>query len=406
MSLTEEEFKYKPIAVKDLLKQIMNISSLMVDLAFYSVIYGDEGIAKEVLELENKVDELRISLMIQAALASRNVDEAMKSVSLLTLASTLDQVSNAASDIAKIALDKLRFSKDIALELFNSDEILSRVEVKKIGKEVLEELFKKLDIIVDVIALRRGKKWIIEPGLKHKVMKGDILIIAGSPNSVKILKEYVEGVVVKEEDKVFEDSGYKYIMEQLLQIKNTALVMLDLAHMALLMRSEDVAKKVIELEEYTDVMLRNFEEEILRTDKLPYREKLGALGIAYASENVADAAEDLIKPMLKGLEPHPILLDVYWETNERLSVIEMDESDDGKTLSEIGYDRKGIMVLAVRRDDKWFIMPPYSSFVVKAGDVLIIKYYAESEEIVEMEEMEEDREEIIEEIQDEEWEED
>ena len=50
-------------------------------------------------------------------------------------------------------------------------------------------------------------------------------------------------------------------------------------------------------------------------------------------------------------------------------------------------------------------MPPKSDFVVRSGDVLIVKYYSELEPIVEQLERREDRAEIIEEIQEEEWEE-
>ena len=85
------------------------------------------------------------------------------------------------------------------------------------------------------------------------------------------------------------------------------------------------------------------------------------------------------------------------------SVIEMDKMDEGFTLKDLGYVEKGITILAVRRGDEWYIMPPYSSFRVKEGDILIVKYSMESKELIDELEKEEDREEIIEEIQEEEW---
>ena len=181
--------------------------------------------------------------------------------------------------------------------------------------------------------------------------------------------------------------------------------MLDLAYTALLTKSEEFAEKIEELEDYVDRMAKSFELEVILHEKLSAMEKLNIVSIAVSSENIADAALEMVEPLLKGLEPHPIIMDVLWETEERISVIEMDETDEGKTLTELGYGDRGITVLAVRRGDKWFITPPYTGFKVKSGDILIVKYFSESEEIVEELEKEEDREEMIEEIQEEEWEE-
>ena len=396
--------EYKPIPVKTLLKQMKDLSCLMVDLAFSSVIFGDSALAREVLDLEKEVDSTDILLTMQAALATRSVSAAEKMVSIFRIATATNMISDAAAEIAKIALSKISIPKEVALSLLESNEILARLEVDdKLAGRSIAKVLNELGVVIDVLVLRRGGKFKLEPQPSTRLARGDVIIVKGDKEALSALFNYL-GLPFRR-GKGPEVERYGNVFDMLVQMWNTSSVMVDIAFTALMAKSEELAEKVYELEEYVDAMFDRFELEFLEANKLSNKEKVGVLRIASASETIADAAASMVEPLLSGLEPHPLIADVLDETLERISVIEMDSEDEGKTLLELGYSKRGIEVLAVRRNGEWYVMPPYATFKVKSGDVLIVKYLSESEKIVDQLETEEDRREIVEEIQEEEWEE-
>jgi len=403
MSEMEEEIEYKPISVKELLKEMKDLSELMIDLAYYSVLYGDVQLANEVFELERRVDTLQALLTMQAALATRSASDAEKMVTIYAIASAANKISDAAADIARMAIRRIRVPRDFALLMCSEEDFLSAVKVP-IADVSLNSLYERAATVVETLVVRRGRKIYVRPDLDFKLAKGDILVVKGSFDGVQALLSYIGSVYGSEEHDCI-DTRYASIVNMLVSFRRTSKVCVDLAYVAVLTRSYDVAYKVKELEEYTDELLNKVSESIFQEPALSSEEKLGGLWIAIASENIADAAVDMVEPLLKGLEPHPILTKVFEEAEERISVIEMDEEDEGKTLAELGYSKRGISILAVRREDEWYVLPSKTDFVVKSGDILIVKYFSELEPVIEQLERKEDRAEIIEEIQEEEWEE-
>lgn len=401
-----QQFKYKPIPVKELLREMKDLSELMIDLAYYSVLYNDLQLATEVFELEERINYLQTLLNIQATLATRDVSTAEKMVSIYAIASATRMLASAATEIARVARKRFRIPKEFIPLMCGEEDFVTAFKYKEPNEVALSELFKRTGVIIDVIAIRRGKQIILEPKQDFKLKPNDIVIVKGPFNNVVTFCEKLGRNILNDgngED--CSDARYESIINMLLLFRRVSKVCIDLAYVAVLTRSDDVALKVKELEAYTDTLLDKFSEDILKEKMLSNHEKLGALWIAIASENIADAAVDMVEPLLKGLEPHPILTDIIKEADERISVIEMDEEDEGKTLADLGYTRRGISILAVRRGDDWYILPSKTTFKVKKGDILIVKYSSELEPFVEQLEKEEDRLEIIEEIQEEEWEE-
>jgi uncharacterized protein with PhoU and TrkA domain len=59
-------------------------------------------------------------------------------------------------------------------------------------KKKLKELDFAAEIGVDVIAIRRGKEWIIDPDGDQMIKEGDILFARGAPRGVIELKKLAE----------------------------------------------------------------------------------------------------------------------------------------------------------------------------------------------------------------------
>ena len=154
--LLENEIEYKPIPVKELLKEMKNLSTLMVDLAYLSVLYNDVELAWEVYELEKRIDYLELLLTMQASLATRNVRDAEKIVSIHRLATASNKVSDAAADIAGIVLSKTGLPPLSIVDLFPKDSMVAKIVVPdnfQARGVKIRELIDELKVILNIMVL-------------------------------------------------------------------------------------------------------------------------------------------------------------------------------------------------------------------------------------------------------------
>ncbi|HDZ35508.1 MAG TPA: potassium channel family protein [Thermococcus sp.] len=185
-----------PRNVKDIFVEMKNTAELMVDLAYSSVLFNEEEMAEEVLELEEYLDLLNYHLMVHAVLAARNPRDAEQITSILHMAHAIDDMSNAAADLAKMVLEGVELHQVITEAILGSEEIIGKVYVSAdsilVGK-TLEELDLATNTGVWIIAVRRGKRWIFDPDGDFKIFPGDILIGRGTNTSIEYLKEIARG---------------------------------------------------------------------------------------------------------------------------------------------------------------------------------------------------------------------
>ena len=91
--------RYTPIPVKNILREMKDYASIMLDLAYYSMLYADKLMAYEVLKIENKMDEDWSLVLMQTMLAARKPEDSEGLLSIARIATALDTVSDAAGDI-------------------------------------------------------------------------------------------------------------------------------------------------------------------------------------------------------------------------------------------------------------------------------------------------------------------
>ncbi|WP_048148416.1 potassium channel family protein [Palaeococcus ferrophilus] len=193
-----EEYEYRPKNVKEIFIEMKNTAELMVDLAYSSVLFNEEDIAEEVLELEEYLDLLNYHLTVHAVLAARNPRDAEKITSILQMAHAIDDVSNAAADLAKMVLEGVELHPVIREAIMESEEVIGRFIVAPhsvlVGK-TLEELDLASNTGVWLIAVRRGKRWIFAPDGDFKILANDVLIGRGTQTSIDYLKELARGIM-------------------------------------------------------------------------------------------------------------------------------------------------------------------------------------------------------------------
>ncbi|MEM2104542.1 MAG: TrkA C-terminal domain-containing protein [Candidatus Bathyarchaeia archaeon] len=187
-----EKIEYKPIPVRELLREMKNLSELMIDLAYSAALFNDRELAEDVLELEKRIDTLAYHLEMTIMVAARDAEDAESLVGVSKVASAADKISDAAADIAAIVTQNIGVHPVVSEIFERVEEHLAKVKVQEnsifVGKEIDQlELASKMGI--DVIAIFREKDWLINPKETEKIKAGDILIARGTHEGLNTLKE-------------------------------------------------------------------------------------------------------------------------------------------------------------------------------------------------------------------------
>jgi len=193
-----ERIKYRPVAVRDLLIEMKDISELMIDLAYSAALFNSQALAEEVLELERRVDTLAYLLDMSAMLAARSAEDAESLVGVSVIAAATDKISDAAGDIAIIVLRKIGIHPIVREAFKKVEERLTRVEAKPssilVGKR-LGQLGLAAKMGVDIIAIRRDKELIVNPKEEEMIKRGDIIVARGAPGGIEEFEKIAEGTI-------------------------------------------------------------------------------------------------------------------------------------------------------------------------------------------------------------------
>ena len=192
-----DKIEYRPISVREVLTEMKDLSEIMIDLAYSAALFHSRELAEEVLELEKRVDYLAYMLDMNAMLAARDAEDAESLIGVTKVAAATDKISDAAADIATIVLQEIGVHPIVREAFQKVEEQLARARVNPDSifvKKKLRELELAAEIGVDVIAIRRGREWIIDPNGEEMIGEGDVLIARGSPSGIDKVKKLAEGM--------------------------------------------------------------------------------------------------------------------------------------------------------------------------------------------------------------------
>lgn len=186
--------EYRPVTIRQMLKDMKNNSKLAVDLGYLSIVFNERELAKRVLELEKEIDKSIYQLWMSTALAVRDGEDAEKLVGIMKVGSAIDEITNAAADMA-IIVNRGLTHPSLRKVFRRIEDRYSKVSVngrstlagKKIGALSLET-----KIGVEVLAVKRDR-WIINPTDDEILKPRDILLVKGSRSGVPILNKLASG---------------------------------------------------------------------------------------------------------------------------------------------------------------------------------------------------------------------
>jgi uncharacterized protein with PhoU and TrkA domain len=192
-----ERVEYTPVSVRETLILMKDISELMIDLAYSAALFDNRELAGEVIELERKMDTLVYVLNMNLMLAARDKDDAESLAGVAKVGSLTNSISDAAADIAGIVLNDIGIHPIVREVFQRAEEHLARVQMSDdsffAGKTV-EELDLAAEVGADIIAIRRGRHWMINPE-KEIVLPEDVLLARGTASGLEKLVKAAKGEI-------------------------------------------------------------------------------------------------------------------------------------------------------------------------------------------------------------------
>jgi len=166
--------------------------------------------------------------------------------------------------------------------------------------------------------------------------------------------------------------------EILVELKEKAELMVDLAYSSIIYDNKDIAQEVYELEDLMDALNNRLQKLIfndVKNDDLEVEEALVILRLGIASESISDAAQEIADVQLRDVELHPILRESLLASHEVFHKAQVDKSSVlvNKTLGKLELASKtGVWVIAIRRKKRW-IYGATENTVVREGDILFVR---------------------------------
>ena len=161
----KKKFEYKPLSVKDILREMKQNIDLMIDLSYCAIKFGSKEIADEAYKMEKRIHELTFLLNVQVIQTQTGgFKEAKKLEPIVVMGYSIDKISDALSDIARVVYINKDISYFVQLlsDLSYVPEPIVKIDVNK-GCEFIGQVRKDIHFRskhgVDIIAIRRENTW-------------------------------------------------------------------------------------------------------------------------------------------------------------------------------------------------------------------------------------------------------
>lgn len=176
------------------------------------------------------------------------------------------------------------------------------------------------------------------------------------------------------------------VKDLLVEAKDAAELMVDLAYAAVFFDDHTLAQEVLELEARMDDLLVELRTVCMLAARTPddADQLAGVLSMAVSIEGIADSAEDIARVVLKDLGvPRQLREDLRHATEITARVrIHATNEMEGRPLHELELPaHTGMWIIAIRRDVAWTYGPDGDE-VLREGDRLIVQGPPESLETV------------------------
>lgn len=366
--------------VKELLVEAKDAAELMVDLAYAAVFFGDEALAREVLRLEERVDDQLVDLRAVCMIATRTAEDADQLAQVLSMAVSIEGIADAAEDIARVVLKDLGVPAELRDDLRHATEVTARVKIREENQlegASLRDLELPARTGMWVIAIRRDIDWIYGPEGDEVLREGDVLFLQGPREGVDSVRELAGGTPreLPAPPQRAKLSNLDRAVDLVVELKNVSEVAVGLAYSAILLRDRSLATEVSTIEDKSDELYHQLEGWVLRAAcELEDPDELrGMLHLASASERIVDSAQSMCRVIEDEEPPHPIIAAALSEADEIVAeaIVATSSPVVGQSIGALRiHTETGMEVLAIQRNERWMYRPRRGQ-VLQEGDRLI-----------------------------------
>lgn len=178
--------------VEALVLEMKDTSELMVDLAYTSLLFDSEPIARAVYDLEEQIDGLLHEVQRRGVEAVRDgTMTADRALVMIRLAQATEVISDSAEEIANVVLRDIPLHPVLRKSVEESDVAIASVDVAdgaRLAGRTLGEVRLASETGMTVIAVQRGREWVYGPGRDTLIGAGDRLFARGPVEGVEVLE--------------------------------------------------------------------------------------------------------------------------------------------------------------------------------------------------------------------------
>jgi len=176
----------------DILIEMKNLSEVAVGLAYSALLYYDAGLAREVVAIEDEMDEMRYRLERWVLLAARRVEDSPRLRGVLHLATASEAIADCAMEMVWIVEKGEEVHPVLSAAVGESDEIVLKLTVvpgSPADGGTLRALRLETETGMHALAVNRGGRWTYRPRDTYTLQGGDSLLVTGAPEGLDPLAE-------------------------------------------------------------------------------------------------------------------------------------------------------------------------------------------------------------------------
>ena len=359
----------EPKNVKDLLVELKDASELMVDLAYAAVFFNEEKMAREVARLETRMSEHLRRLRITAMLAARSPEDAEGMAGVLWIADAIEQIGDAASDIARVVAARLGIPDALRARPSprrRDDRPGEGARGRRPGRaRTLRELSLPTETGMWIMAIRIGTRLASSTrGPTTSSPTATCSLVRGPEEGVNELRELAGAppLPLAPDDDAPALSELDRAVDILVEMKDLAEAAVGMAYSSLLFNNRSLAAEVGALEARSDQLHDELESWVLRAapEARDPDELRGLLRLAAASESICDAARDMTWYVEQGEPLHPVVQMALEETEETSAdtIVQPGSPAAGRSLKELAPGDRDRHVRARRATRRPLDLPP------------------------------------------------
>ena len=176
----------------DILIEMKNLSEVAVGLAYSALLYHDAGLAREVVAIEDEMDEMRYRIERWVLLAARHIQDSSRLRGVLHLATASETIADCAMEMVWMVEKGEEIHPVLSAAVGESDEIVLKLTVSSgspADGKTLEALQLETETGMYALAVNRGGRWTYRPRDTYTLRGEDSLLATGAPEGLEPLAE-------------------------------------------------------------------------------------------------------------------------------------------------------------------------------------------------------------------------